>query len=96
MTYVIGKACIGTTDRSCIDVCPVDCIYEAEKMLVIAPDECIDCGLCEPACPVEAITPGEGVAPDQREFIQINAAWPEGVDAVNALVEEALRARSSG
>ena len=90
MTYVIGEACIGTTDRSCIDVCPVDCIYEAERMLVIAPDECIDCGLCEPACPVSAITPAEGVAADEREFIQINAAWAEGADAVNQLVTEHL------
>ena len=74
MTYVIGSACIGTTDKSCVDVCPVDCIYETEHMLVIAPDECIDCGVCEPACPVTAIAPAEGVPADEREFVQINAA----------------------
>jgi NAD-dependent dihydropyrimidine dehydrogenase PreA subunit len=96
MTYVIGSACIGTTDRSCIDVCPVDCIYEADRMLVIAPDECIDCGACEPVCPVEAITPAEGVAPEDHEFIAINAAWGEGVETVNGLVDEALRERESG
>jgi ferredoxin len=92
MTYVIGAACIGTTDKSCVDVCPVDCIYETEHMLVIAPDECIDCGLCEPACPVTAIAPAEGVAADEREFVQINAAWADGPEAVNRLVGEHLAA----
>ena len=87
MTYVIGAACIGTTDRSCVDVCPVDCIHEVAQMLVIDPGECIDCSLCEPACPVSAITPGEGVAPDERAFIEINAAWPDGAEAVDRLVE---------
>ena len=65
MTYVIGQPCIGTKDASCVDVCPVDCIHprkdeegfaEAE-MLYIDPEECIDCGACEPACPVAAIAP---------------------------------------
>ena len=86
MTYVIGSACIGTTDRSCVDVCPVDCIHEVAQMLVIDPGECIDCSLCEPACPVSAITPAEGVAPDDRAFIEINAAWPDGPEAVDELV----------
>ena len=93
MTYVIGEACIGTTDRSCLDVCPVDCIYESEQMLVIAPDECIDCGLCEPACPVSAITPAEGVPAEQRAFVAINAAWRDGADAVNQLVADYLASR---
>ena len=83
MTYVIGSACIGTTDRSCVDVCPVDCIHEVAQMLVIDPGECIDCSLCEPACPVSAITPAEGVAPEDRPFIAINAAWPDGAEAVD-------------
>ena len=55
MTYVITEACIGVKDRACVDVCPVDCIYEGEDQLYIHPDECIDCGACEPECPVEAI-----------------------------------------
>ena len=88
MTYVIGSACIGTTDRSCVDVCPVDCIHEVAQMLVIDPGECIDCSLCEPACPVSAITPAEGVAPEDRPFIEINAAWPDGAEAVDQLVAE--------
>jgi NAD-dependent dihydropyrimidine dehydrogenase PreA subunit len=88
MTYVIGSACIGVKDLTCVDVCPVDCIHEVAEMLVIDPDECIDCGLCEPVCPVDAITPAEGVAPDDRAFIAINAAWADGTETVDRLVAE--------
>ena len=55
MPYIIAEPCIGTKDASCVSVCPVDCIYEGEDMYYINPDECIDCGACEPECPVEAI-----------------------------------------
>jgi NAD-dependent dihydropyrimidine dehydrogenase PreA subunit len=55
MTYVIALACVDLKDKTCIDECPVDCIYEGERMLYIHPDECVDCGACEPVCPVEAI-----------------------------------------
>ncbi|HEY8718227.1 ferredoxin [Pengzhenrongella sp.] len=55
MTYVIAAPCIDVLDRACVDECPVDCIYEGERSLYINPDECIDCGACEPVCPVEAI-----------------------------------------
>jgi len=55
MTYVIGLPCVDVKDRSCVEECPVDCIYEGARMLYIHPDECIDCGACEPVCPVEAI-----------------------------------------
>ena len=55
MTYVIGEPCIDVLDRACVDECPVDCIYEGERSLYIHPDECVDCGACEPVCPVEAI-----------------------------------------
>ena len=55
MTYVIAEPCINVKDRSCVDVCPVDCIYEGEDQLYIHPDECIDCGACEPECPWQAI-----------------------------------------
>jgi NAD-dependent dihydropyrimidine dehydrogenase PreA subunit len=53
--YVIAEPCIDVVDRACVDECPVDCIYEGERALYIHPDECIDCGACEPVCPVEAI-----------------------------------------
>ena len=55
MAYVVAEPCIGVKDHACMDVCPVDCFYEAEDMLVINPDECIDCGACVPECPAEAI-----------------------------------------
>ena len=55
MTYVIGEPCVDVLDRACVDECPVDCIYEGDRMLYIHPDECVDCGACEPVCPVEAI-----------------------------------------
>ena len=72
MPYVISEACIGVKDKSCVDVCPVDCIYEGPEMLFIHPDECIDCGACEPECPVTAIFPEEDVPANQRQYIQIN------------------------
>jgi NAD-dependent dihydropyrimidine dehydrogenase PreA subunit len=72
MPYVITEACIGTKDKSCVDVCPVDCIYEGEKMLFIHPDECIDCGACEPECPVTAIFPEEDVPGNLKHYVQIN------------------------
>ncbi len=55
MVYVIAEPCIDVVDRACVDECPVDCIYEGKRALYIQPDECIDCGACEPVCPVEAI-----------------------------------------
>ena len=55
MTYVIALPCVDLLDKACIEECPVDCIYEGERMLYIHPDECVDCGACEPVCPVEAI-----------------------------------------
>jgi ferredoxin len=57
MTYVVNENCIKCKYMDCVEVCPVDCFYEGENMLVIHPDECIDCGVCEPECPVEAIVP---------------------------------------
>ena len=57
MTYVVTEACIKCKYTDCVEVCPVDCFYEGENMLVINPDECIDCGVCEPECPAEAILP---------------------------------------
>ncbi len=55
MTYVIAEPCVDVKDRACVEECPVDCIYEGERSLYIHPDECVDCGACEPVCPVEAI-----------------------------------------
>jgi len=75
MPYVIAEPCIDVMDRSCLEECPVDCIYEGERKLYIHPDECIDCGACEPACPVEAIAEDRKIPDDQQHFIADNAAF---------------------
>ena len=90
MTYVISEPCIDVKDRSCVDVCPVDCIHEVARMLVIDPEECIDCGACEPECPVEAITPEDAVPDRWTAFIRINYAYPDGVHEVDALVQQQM------
>lgn len=89
MTYVITQPCIDTVDQSCVDVCPVDCIHFEEgvdKLLYIDPDECIDCGACEPACPVSAIFAEDDVPDDQAAFTEINALWFQDKDAARAKV----------
>ena len=75
MTYVVNEACIKCKLMDCVEVCPVDCFYEGENMLVIHPDECIDCGVCEPECPVEAILPDTDEA--SEAFIQLNAEYSQ-------------------
>ncbi|HEY3333409.1 MAG TPA: ferredoxin family protein [Capsulimonadaceae bacterium] len=73
MPYVIAEPCIAVKDKACVAVCPVDCIHEGEDQLFIDPNECIDCGLCEPECPVDAIFM-EDELPDQwKSFAQKNA-----------------------
>ncbi len=86
VTYIITEPCIDVKDKSCIDVCPVDCIHESDRMLVIDAEECIDCGACEPECPVEAIFPEDAVPDRWVPFIKINYAFNDGVDLVNELV----------
>ena len=75
MTYVIQEACINVKDKACVEVCPVDCIYEGETMLYIHPDECIDCGACEPVCPVKAIFVDDELPPESKKYIEINAQF---------------------
>jgi NAD-dependent dihydropyrimidine dehydrogenase PreA subunit len=80
MTYIIAEPCINVKDTACVDVCPVDCIHPRKDeagfseavQLYINPDECIDCGACEPACPVTAIFPEEEVPEKWKQYIQIN------------------------
>jgi ferredoxin len=72
MTYIIAEPCINLKDRSCVDVCPVDCIYEGEDQLYIHPDECIDCGACVPECPVDAIFIDEEVPTEWASYIAKN------------------------
>ena len=73
MTYVIAEPCIGVKDHACVDVCPVECIYEGEDQLYIHPDECIDCGACEPECPVTAIFEESAVPEQWKDYIAKNA-----------------------
>ncbi len=72
MAYIISEPCVDLKDASCVDVCPVDCIYEGERMYYINPDECIDCAACEPVCPVAAIFAEDALPADQARFIDIN------------------------
>ena len=73
MTYIIAQPCVDVLDRACIEECPVDCIYEGERMLYIHPDECVDCGACEPVCPVEAIYYEDDVPAEWQHYTQVNA-----------------------
>jgi len=82
MTFAVTEACIRCKYTDCVEVCPVDCFYEGENMLVIRPDECIDCGVCEPECPAEAIIPD--TANGAERWVALNAQyaalWPNIVD----------------
>ena len=91
MTYVITDPCIGTIDKSCVEVCPVDCIHydeDVDRKLYIDPDECIDCGACEPVCPVTAIFTEEDVPDGQTDYTEIDALWFKDKDAARARVNE--------
>ncbi|OHC74387.1 MAG: ferredoxin [Rhodospirillales bacterium RIFCSPLOWO2_12_FULL_58_28] len=87
MTYVVVENCIKCKFTDCVEVCPVDCFYEGENFLVIHPDECIDCGVCEPECPAEAIVPD--TEPDLEKWLEINAkyaqVWPNITRKIDAL-----------
>jgi ferredoxin len=96
MARVVTSPCIGVHDTACMKVCPVNCYYDVElaelglqpkpekpdvtKMLIIHPDECIDCGQCEPECPVSAVFPAEDVPAQDKKFIEINKNWFVGKD----------------
>ncbi len=80
MTFVVTEECIKCKYTDCVEVCPVDCFHEGPNFLVIDPDECIDCTLCEPECPIEAIHAEDDVPDHQKEYTQLNAdlakIWP--------------------
>lgn len=75
MTYAVTEACIRCKYTDCVEVCPVDCFYEGENMLVIHPDECIDCGVCEPECPEEAIR--ADTEPGLEKWVELNRKYSE-------------------
>ncbi|HEY0878003.1 MAG TPA: ferredoxin FdxA [Zeimonas sp.] len=82
MTHVVLESCIRCRYTDCVDVCPVDCFREGPNMLVIDPDECIDCAVCIPECPVEAIVAEEDVPPGMQSYIGLNAELAKGWPAI--------------
>lgn len=92
MTYVVTENCIRCKYTDCVDVCPVDCFYEGPNFLVIHPDECIDCGLCEPECPAEAILDENDLSDEQQAYVALNAElaeqWPN-INVRKAPLEDA-------
>ncbi len=89
MTYVVTENCIKCKYMDCVEVCPVDCFYEGENMLVIHPDECIDCGVCEPECPAEAIKPDTETGLD--EWLKLNTDMSEELAEHNGQTRPAAR-----
>ncbi len=90
MTYVIAEPCVDVMDKACVDVCPVDCIHFDEgvdRILYIDPDECIDCGACEPECPVQAIFTEDAVPEQWTAYTELNAIWFSDKDAARAQLE---------
>ena len=88
MTFVVTEACIKCKYTDCVEVCPVDCFHVGPNFLVIDPEECIDCTLCEPECPIEAIYPEDDLPEGQEKFIKINAdlsaKWPVITSMIDA------------
>ncbi len=98
MTYIVTDNCIACKYTDCVEVCPVDCFYEGENMLVIHPDECIDCGVCEPECPAEAIKPDTESGLDN--WLELNrkysAVWPNLTERRDELPEAKERDGEEG
>ncbi len=92
MAYIVTQPCIAEKNKSCMDVCPVDCIYEGsgdlDPMVYINPDECIDCGACESACPVTAIFEESAVPDEWTDYIELNREWFEDRDGVRGRIIE--------
>jgi ferredoxin len=91
MTYTIAEPCIDVMDQACVAVCPVDCIHfdqGIDRTLYIDPDECIDCGACEPECPVTAIFPEDSVPAQWVQYTELNARWFKDKASARATVDE--------
>src|ERR1700733_8005705 len=95
VTYIITESCVDLLDKTCIEECPVDCIYEGNRMLYIHPDECVDCGACEPVCPVEAIFYEDDVPAQWKDFTAANYEFfedlgsPGGASKVGKIAKDA-------
>jgi len=98
MTYIVNDNCINCKYTDCVEVCPVDCFYEGENMLVIHPDECIDCGVCEPECPPEAILPDS--EPGAEKWLELNREmseiWPNIEQKIDAMPDAEKMRDESG
>lgn len=91
MTYVIAEPCIDVIDQACVSVCPVDCIHfdqGVDRILYIDPDECIDCGACEPECPVNAIFPEDSLPSQWAAYTELNARWFKDKPSARATLDE--------
>jgi NAD-dependent dihydropyrimidine dehydrogenase PreA subunit len=91
VTYVIAEPCVDVMDKACVDVCPVDCIHYEEgvdRTLFIDPDECIDCGACEPECPVQAIFTEDALPEKWNAYTEVNALWFSDKEAARAQINE--------
>ena len=92
MTYIVKDECIKCKLTDCVEVCPVDCFYEGENMLVINPDECIDCGVCEPECPIDAIVADTFEMEDKEKWLELNkkysTIWPNISKKKDALPDQ--------
>lgn len=91
MPFVVTDKCIKCRYSDCVEVCPVNCFYEGKNMVVINPDECIDCGVCEPECPIEAIKSDEELTPAETKWAELNekysALWPNITQSKGPLPE---------
>ena len=91
MTYVVTDNCILCKHTKCVVTCPVNCFYEGQNFLVINPEECIDCGMCEPECPIDAIKPDDRLSKEERIFLELNkelsAVWPRITAAKSPMTE---------
>ncbi len=90
MTYVISETCVDVKDKSCVEICPVDCIHgtDEDRMLYIDPDECIDCGACVDPCPVDAIYAADDLPPDQQSYLEVNSLYFKDRNAARRRVED--------
>ena len=86
MTFVVTENCIRCKYTDCVEVCPVDCFHEGPNFLVIDPEECIDCQLCVPECPVDAIYEEDDLPEDQKGFIQLNADLAKNWPVINTMI----------
>ena len=96
MAFVVTETCIKCKYTDCVEVCPVDCFYEGPDFLVIHPDECIDCALCEPECPIDAILSEDELPDDQIDFIEINARLSEVYENITEAKDHCVNGTSNG